>query len=69
MHAVLPGPIDTDMVRHIQMPKTSPEHVAAAIIQGLEEGRDEILPDPASQQMFELWKRDPKALAAQLAQM
>ena len=69
VHAVLPGPIDTDMVRDFQMPKTSPDAVARAIIEGVEAGLEEILPDPAAREMFALWKRDPKALQAQLANL
>ena len=34
VHAVLPGPIDTDMVRALDIPKASPEHVARAIVDG-----------------------------------
>lgn len=69
VHGVFPGPIDTDMVRQMQMAKTSPEDVARAVIDGVVEGREEILPDPTSRQMFELWKSDPKALERQLASM
>ncbi len=69
VHAVLPGPIDTDMVRTFEMPKTSPDVVAKAILAGVEEGLEEILPDPTSRQMFDVWRRDPKALERQLAAM
>jgi NAD(P)-dependent dehydrogenase (short-subunit alcohol dehydrogenase family) len=69
VHGVFPGPIDTDMVRSVEMPKTSPEAVARAIIDGVEQGLEEILPDPASRQMFDVWKSDPKALERQLANM
>lgn len=69
VHAVLPGPIDTDMVKGMDMPKTSPEAVAKAILEGVEAGLEEILPDPAAQQMFDVWRRDPKALERQLAAM
>ena len=30
VHAAFPGPIDTDMIREMQMPKTSPDDVAAS---------------------------------------
>ena len=58
VHAVLPGPIDTDMVRSMPMAKTSPELVAQAIIEGVEAGAEEIFPDPASRQMFALFQKD-----------
>jgi NAD(P)-dependent dehydrogenase (short-subunit alcohol dehydrogenase family) len=69
VHGVFPGPIDTDMIRHFDMVKTSPEVVARAILEGVEQGLEDILPDPASQQMFAVWKRDPKALERQFAGM
>ena len=69
VHAVLAGAIDTDMVRAFEMPKTSPEVVAKAIIEGVELGLEEILPDPASRDMFAVWKRDPKELERQLASL
>ncbi|HVJ88172.1 MAG TPA: hypothetical protein VM580_00110 [Labilithrix sp.] len=43
--------------------------VAKAIIDGVEAGLEEILPDPTSRQMFDVWKRDPKALERQFANM
>jgi short-subunit dehydrogenase len=67
VHAVFPGPIDTDMVRSFEMAKTSPDAVARAIIEGVEQGLEEILPDPTARQMFEVWKRDPKQLERQLS--
>jgi short-subunit dehydrogenase len=67
VHAVLPGPVDTDMIRSMPMAKTSPELVARAIIDGVEAGAEEIFPDPASRQMFALFQKDARAFAAQLA--
>ncbi len=69
VHAVLPGPIDTDMVRQMEMPKTDPAVVAQAILDGVNAGVYEILPDPASREMYTVYKRDPQALAAQLSGM
>ncbi len=67
VHAVLPGPVDTDMVRGMEMAKTSPDLVAKAIIQGVEQGEEDIYPDAASRQMFALFQADPRSLAVQLA--
>ena len=66
VHAVLAGAIDTDMVRAMEMPKTSAKDVAKAIFAGVERGEEEIYPDPASRGMSEVWRRDPKALERQL---
>jgi NAD(P)-dependent dehydrogenase (short-subunit alcohol dehydrogenase family) len=69
VHAVFPGPIDTDMIRSFEMPKTSPEAVAEAIIEGLRAGEDDIFPDPMSAEIGKLWRADPKAVEAKFAAM
>jgi NAD(P)-dependent dehydrogenase (short-subunit alcohol dehydrogenase family) len=56
VHAVLPGPIDTDMVRDLPIPKTAPESVAEGIFDGVENGDDDIFPDPMSAMMAEAWR-------------
>jgi NAD(P)-dependent dehydrogenase (short-subunit alcohol dehydrogenase family) len=56
VHAVLPGPIDTDMVRDLPVPKTPPEAVAGAIFDGVENGDEEIFPDPMSETFADGWR-------------
>ena len=56
VHAVLPGPIDTDMVSDLPIPKTTPESVARGILDGVENGEEEIFPDPMSEAMAESWR-------------
>ena len=56
VHAVLAGPVDTDMSRDLDIPKASPASVAAAIFDGVENGEEEIFPDPMSQPMAEGWR-------------
>jgi NAD(P)-dependent dehydrogenase (short-subunit alcohol dehydrogenase family) len=56
VHAVLPGPIDTDMVRDLDVPKSPPEAVARAIFEGLENEDEEIFPDPMSGMLAESWR-------------
>ncbi len=51
VHAVMPGPVDTDMVRFLDIPKSPPESVASAILDGVENGEEEIFPDPMSGSM------------------
>jgi NAD(P)-dependent dehydrogenase (short-subunit alcohol dehydrogenase family) len=55
VHAVLPGPVDTDMNRDFDIPKASPESAARAIFVGIENGDEEIFPDPVSASMAESW--------------
>jgi NAD(P)-dependent dehydrogenase (short-subunit alcohol dehydrogenase family) len=56
VHAVLPGPIDTDMIRDLPIPKTPPESVAQAILDGVENGDEEIFPDPFAETQAESWR-------------
>src|SRR5947209_15163741 len=41
VYAVMPGPIDTDMVRDLEIPKTPSVEVARATLDGVERGEDE----------------------------
>jgi len=56
VHAVVLGPIDTDMNRGFNVPKASTESAAMGIFDGLEKGEEEIFPDPASQSIAEGWR-------------
>jgi NAD(P)-dependent dehydrogenase (short-subunit alcohol dehydrogenase family) len=68
VHAVVLGPIDTDMNRGFEIPKASPESAAQRIFDGLEKGEDEIFPDPASLSIAEGWRTGAvKALEQQFA--
>jgi NAD(P)-dependent dehydrogenase (short-subunit alcohol dehydrogenase family) len=58
--AVLPGPIDTDMVKDLPMPKTSPAETARGLLAGIARGDEEIFPDPLAQQMSVLWNKSHK---------
>jgi NAD(P)-dependent dehydrogenase (short-subunit alcohol dehydrogenase family) len=59
VHAVMPGPIDTEMIRDLPIPKTPPESVAQAILDGVENGDEEIFPDPLSEMLAESWSTGP----------
>ena len=68
VHAVLSGPVDTDMVRDLDIPKSSPESVARAIFDGIDDGEEDIFPDPFSQALAEGWRTGvAKALERQNA--
>jgi NAD(P)-dependent dehydrogenase (short-subunit alcohol dehydrogenase family) len=56
VHAVVLGPIDTDMNRGFEIPKASTESAAVGILDGLEKGEEEIFPDPTSQSIAEGWR-------------
>jgi NAD(P)-dependent dehydrogenase (short-subunit alcohol dehydrogenase family) len=68
VHAVLPGPVDTDMLRGVDIPKASPESVARAILDAVDRGEEEIFPDPASAPLAAHWRESAaKLLERQLA--
>lgn len=56
VQAVLPGPIDTDMIRDLAIAKTPAADVAHATLDGVERGEDEIFPDPMSQALADGWR-------------
>ena len=51
------------------MPKTPPSEVARNILAGIEEGQEDISPDPMSRQLWELFLKNPKAVEQQFASM
>ncbi|MFF1629412.1 SDR family NAD(P)-dependent oxidoreductase [Streptomyces sp. NPDC058272] len=70
VHAVLTGPVDTDMSRGIDAPKASAESVARAIFDGVEKDEEDIFPDPLSESLAEGWRGGvAKALELQLADL
>jgi NAD(P)-dependent dehydrogenase (short-subunit alcohol dehydrogenase family) len=68
VHAVLSGPVDTDMVRDLDVPKSSPESVARAIFDGIDDDEEDIFPEPFSQALADGWRTGvAKALERQNA--
>jgi NAD(P)-dependent dehydrogenase (short-subunit alcohol dehydrogenase family) len=56
VHAVLTGPTDTDMTRGFEIPKAAPESVARAIFDAVDEGQEDIFPDPMSASVADGWR-------------
>jgi NAD(P)-dependent dehydrogenase (short-subunit alcohol dehydrogenase family) len=56
VHAVLAGPINTDMSRDLPVPKASTASVARAIFEAVEAGEDDIFPDPMSATLADSWR-------------
>jgi NAD(P)-dependent dehydrogenase (short-subunit alcohol dehydrogenase family) len=65
--AVFPGPVDTDMTRGYEMPKTPAATVARAILDGIERSVLDIYPDPMSRDVGALFAKDPAAVERQFA--
>jgi NAD(P)-dependent dehydrogenase (short-subunit alcohol dehydrogenase family) len=56
VHAVLAGPIDTDMSRDLPIEKAAPADVARAIFDGLDLEQEEIFPDVLSASLATAWR-------------
>jgi NAD(P)-dependent dehydrogenase (short-subunit alcohol dehydrogenase family) len=56
VHAVLTGPVDTDMTRGFPIPKASAGQVARGIFDGVETGEPEIFPDPTAASVAQAWR-------------
>ena len=70
VHAVLTGPVDTDMSRGLDVPKASPQSVAQAIFDGVDKEEEDIFPDPMSASMAQSWRGGAvKAVERQFASL
>lgn len=69
VYGVFPGAVDTDMLAGVDMVKTSPVDIVAAVLQGIETNQEDIFPDPMSTQVYTAWKQDHKAVEKQFATM
>ncbi len=68
VHAVLTGVVDTDMTAGLDIPKASPDSVARGIFDGVDNGLEEIFPDPMSESLAPSWRSGAaKALERQYA--
>jgi NAD(P)-dependent dehydrogenase (short-subunit alcohol dehydrogenase family) len=56
VHAVLVGPTDTEMSRGFEVPKVSAQYAAAAILDGVQAGEEEIFPHPMLDAVAQSWK-------------
>ena len=64
---VYPGPVDTDMAAEFTVPKVSAASAAHAILDGLEQGLEEIYPDPFAVEYGDAYAANPKGLEGRIA--
>lgn len=69
VHAVFPGPIDTDMIKSFEMQKTAPADVAKGLLDGLARGDEDIFPDPMATQVGTGFLKGPKDVEKMFAAM
>jgi NAD(P)-dependent dehydrogenase (short-subunit alcohol dehydrogenase family) len=67
--AVLPGVVDTDMMRAVPGPKMPPAEVAAAALDGLERGAEDVHPGDMAADILRGLAADPKAVEREFARM
>ena len=68
VHAVLVGPTDTEMSRGFEVPKVSAQFAAAAILDGVQAGEEEIFPHPMLEAVAQSWHSgEIKSLERQFA--
>ncbi len=66
---VYPGPVDTRMADGWDMDKATPLQVAQATLEALAEGKNEVLPDDFSRQMYAMFLEHPQQLEKAFAEM
>ncbi len=66
---VYPGPMDTEMVDGWDLDKANTTAVAKEILDGVENGKEDIFPDPMSKQVGSLFLTAPKRVEQNFAAM
>lgn len=69
VHMVNPGAIDTDMNKGIDWDMPSPDGIAKIILDKVEAGQLDIVPDEMGLGMFNIWKEEPSKLAEMFHQI
>jgi NAD(P)-dependent dehydrogenase (short-subunit alcohol dehydrogenase family) len=68
VHAVVLGPLDTEMSASLTVPRADPRFVAAKLLDGLARGEADLFPDPAAAPLAQPWAQGvAKQLEAQFA--
>jgi NAD(P)-dependent dehydrogenase (short-subunit alcohol dehydrogenase family) len=63
---VMPGFVDTDMIKNVAAPKLAPAEVASAIVDAIKNGTEDVFPGVAAQIAAGL-RHDPKAVEREFA--
>lgn len=63
VHAVNPGAIDTDMNKGSEWDMPAPDEIATIILDKVEAGELDIIPDEMGQGMYNTWREEPTKLA------
>jgi NAD(P)-dependent dehydrogenase (short-subunit alcohol dehydrogenase family) len=66
---VYAGYIDTDMAAHITAPKTSAADIAMRIVEGIENGTEDIFADNRSREVYAELRKDDRAFDATMQKL
>jgi NAD(P)-dependent dehydrogenase (short-subunit alcohol dehydrogenase family)/uncharacterized OB-fold protein len=66
---VFPGPIDDEWNQALPPPKIAPTGLAAAVVDALRSGGEDVYPGDVAQEWLARWRDNPKALERELAAM
>lgn len=66
---VYPGPVDTEMAKGMEMPKATPASVAETILDGIENGTEDILPDAFAENYQGPYEAGQKTLERRITEM
>lgn len=69
VHAINPGAIDTDMNKGSEWDMPAPDRIATIILDKVEGGELDIVPDEMGLGMFNTWKEEPSKLAKMFSNM
>jgi NAD(P)-dependent dehydrogenase (short-subunit alcohol dehydrogenase family)/uncharacterized OB-fold protein len=64
---LFPGPIDDEWNQHTPPPKLTAQALAAAIVNALRDGVEDVYPGDVAQEWLERWRDNPKVLERELA--
>lgn len=62
---IYPQVVDTEMSRQLNLPKLTPEELAAMVLAAIEKGQNELFPGPAAD-AIDFLRRDPEGFQANL---
>ena len=63
---VFPGPVDEDWNQATQPPKLAPAALGQAIVRALQDGLEDVYPDPVARDWLARWRENPKALEREI---
>jgi NAD(P)-dependent dehydrogenase (short-subunit alcohol dehydrogenase family)/uncharacterized OB-fold protein len=64
---LFPGPVDDEWNQNLPPPKVAPSAIAAAIVNALRQGIEDVYPGDVAQEWLERWRENPKVLERELA--